>query len=93
MRRQRRPAAEPRSNLPRPACSLGNNYLGSDGARALAPALEKMVGLKTLRCAANTVRQPTPAQTFPAALAVLTATASGWTRRVRLHRRSRRWSG
>ena len=48
MRRQRRPAADPRSNLPRRARSLYHNDLGPDGARALTPALEKMVGLKKL---------------------------------------------
>ena len=48
MRCQRRPPADPRSTLPRRARSLYENRLGPDGARALAPALEKMVGLKEL---------------------------------------------
>ena len=65
MRRQRRPAADSRSDLPRPGRSLYNNGLGPDGVRALAPALEKMVGLKELGCAANTARQPTLAQNLP----------------------------
>ena len=93
VRRQRRQAADPRSNLPRRARSLGENGLGPDGARALAPALEKMVGLKKLECAANAARQPTPGQTFPAALAVSGTTSSARTGRVRLHRGSRSWSG
>ena len=66
MRRQRRPTAEPRSTLPRRARRLGHNGLGPDGARALAPSLEKMVGLKWLECAASAARQPTPARTCPA---------------------------
>ena len=72
MRRQRRPAADPRSNLPRRARSLDNNGLGPDGARALAPALEKMVGLEKLRRGADAARHPILAQTSPAALAVST---------------------
>ena len=66
MRRQRSPTADPRSTLTRRACSLHDNGLGPDGARALAPALEKMVGLKKLKCATNAARQPIPAQTSPA---------------------------
>ena len=66
MRRRRSPAADPRSDLPRRARSLHSNNLGPAGARALAPALEKMVGLKKLKCAANAARQPTPAQISPA---------------------------
>ena len=65
MRRQRLPTAYPRSILPRRARSLLDNELGPDGARALAPALEKMVGLKKLMCVANPARQP-PAQPSPA---------------------------
>ena len=93
MRRQRRPAADPRSTLPRRAHSLGGNELGPAEVRALAPALEKMVVLKTLMCAPNAGRQPTLAPTSPAALAVSTTTTSVQTERVRLRRRSRRWSG
>ena len=66
MRPQRPPAADSRSTLPRRTRSLSWNYLGPDGARALAPALEKMVGLRTLRCVASAAQQPTPAQTLPA---------------------------
>ena len=66
MRCLRRPAADPRSNLPRCARSLEGNEFEPDGARALAPALEKMVGLKELMCAPNAARQPIPAQTSPA---------------------------
>ena len=62
MRHQRRPAADLRSTLPRRARSLEDNNLGPDGARALAPALEKMVGLKELTCAANAPWQPALAQ-------------------------------
>ena len=87
------PAARPRSSLPLHACSLGRNELGPEGARALAPALEKMVGLEELMCAANATRQSTPAQTSPAALAGSTTIASVQTGPVRLHQRSRRWSG
>ena len=65
MRRQRRPKADARSNLPRHTRSLQHNDLGVDGARALAPALEKMVGLKTLQCAANAARPPTPRSNLP----------------------------
>ena len=65
MRRKRHPTADPRSTLPRRARSLGRNGLGPDGARALAPALEKMVGLKKLKCVANLARQPTLAQPLP----------------------------
>ena len=93
MRRQRRPAADPRSNLPRRARSLDNNGLGPDGARALAPALEKMVGLKELKCVANAARQPMLAQSSPTALAVSRATTLGRTGRERSHRRSGIWSG
>jgi hypothetical protein len=93
VRRQRRPAAEPRSNLPRCTRSLYGNGLGPEGARALAPALEKMVGLEKLMCAANAARRPTPAQTSPAALAVSTSATSSWRGHVRLHRRLRSWSG
>ena len=91
MRHQRRPQADPRSTLRR-ARSLFGNKLGLDGARALASALEKLVGLKELRCAANAARKPTPAQPS-AALTVSTATTSDRTGRVRSHRRSRKWSG
>ena len=93
MRSQRRPAAEPRSNLPRRARSLEGNDLGPDGARALALGLEKRVGLLQLKCAADTAWQPTPANPPPSvALAVSAATSLGRRGRVRLHRRSRRWS-
>ena len=34
--------------FPRCVCSLNDNEIGQDGARALAPVLEKMVGLKEL---------------------------------------------
>ena len=66
MRCQRRPAADPRSYLPGRARSLFANNLGPDGARALAPALEKMADLEKLKCVANAAQQPSPAQTSPA---------------------------
>ena len=75
------------------AFGLAGNDLDPEGACALAPALEKMVRLKELKCAANAAHQPTPAHTSPAALAASTTTDSGQTGRVRLHRRSRRWWG
>jgi hypothetical protein len=46
-----------RSNLPRRARSLRNSDFGPDGARAFAPALEKMVGLKELGCILIAARQ------------------------------------
>ena len=92
MRSQRRPAAEPRSNLPRRARSLASNKFGMDGARALAPALGNLVGTKELKCATNAVQQETLAQTTSAALAGSLTTASVRTGPARLRQRSRRWS-
>ena len=62
--------ANPRSNLTRCARSLQDNGIGPGGARALAPALEKLAGLRTLKCATNAAQQPALALTDPAALAV-----------------------
>ena len=67
---------------------------GIENVRGLAEALQsKTCRVMVLKCAANAARQPTPAQTSSTALAVSARTTSDRTGRVRLHLRSRRWSG